>query len=161
MGGGFFAIGGRECAELSDGGGDGFETKIDFGVGGVAAEAEAQAGLGFFLGEADGHKSGSQIAELLSSNALLCPAGPAKFVAESGGIVGVGLRANRVIAKDVAAPVKLHSIAAVTGNDVARARRSNSDVVRRGDAIAGIGDRGGASDVSPDMVPRDDVAGRR
>ena len=53
MGGGFL-VGGGEFAELGDGGGDGFECVIDFGFGGVAAEAEADAGAGFVGGEADG-----------------------------------------------------------------------------------------------------------
>src|SRR5207253_3235270 len=47
-------IGGRKFAELGDGGGDGFERVIDFGFGGVATEAEADAGTGFVGGEADG-----------------------------------------------------------------------------------------------------------
>ena len=34
--------------------GDGFESVVDFGFGGVAAEAEADAGAGVFGGEADG-----------------------------------------------------------------------------------------------------------
>ena len=45
MGGGLL-IGGGEFAELGDGGGDGFESVIDFGFCGVAAEAEADAGAG-------------------------------------------------------------------------------------------------------------------
>ena len=53
MGGGLL-IGGGEFAELGDGGGDGFERVIDFGFGGVAAEAEADAGASVFGGEADG-----------------------------------------------------------------------------------------------------------
>ena len=53
MGGGLL-IGGGEFAELGDGGGDGFERVIDFGFGGVAAEAETDAGASIFGGEADG-----------------------------------------------------------------------------------------------------------
>jgi len=53
MGGGFL-VGGREFAELGDGSGDGFESVVDFGFGGVAAKAETDAGTGFVGGEADG-----------------------------------------------------------------------------------------------------------
>ena len=53
MGGGLL-IGGGEFAELGDGGGDGFESVIDFRFGGVAAEAETDAGAGFVGSEADG-----------------------------------------------------------------------------------------------------------
>ena len=52
MSGGFL-IGGREFAELGDGGGDGFEGVIDFGVGGVAAKAEANAGACVFRGKSN------------------------------------------------------------------------------------------------------------
>ena len=47
-------IGGGKFAELGNGGGNGFEGVIDFGFGGVPAEAEADAGTGFVGGEADG-----------------------------------------------------------------------------------------------------------
>jgi len=53
MGGGLL-IGRGEFAELGDGGGHGFESVINFGFGGVAAEAEADAGAGFVGGKADG-----------------------------------------------------------------------------------------------------------
>src|ERR1051325_123994 len=51
---GYFAIGGREFAELRDGGGNGFESVIDFGFGGVAPEAEADAGARVVGRKADG-----------------------------------------------------------------------------------------------------------
>ncbi len=54
MGGGFFAVGWGDGAELGYGSGNGFEREGDFGFGGVAAEAEAKAGLSFVLREADG-----------------------------------------------------------------------------------------------------------
>jgi len=51
---GFFFVSGGEFAEVGDGGGDDFEGGGDFGFGGVAAEAETNAGAGFGGGEADG-----------------------------------------------------------------------------------------------------------
>ena len=54
MGGGLFSIGRREGAQLGDGGGNDFKRERDLGFGGVAAQAEAQAGIGLFLREADG-----------------------------------------------------------------------------------------------------------
>ena len=49
-------VGGRKLAELGYGGWDDFEGGGDFGFGGVAAEAEANAGAGVFGGEADGRE---------------------------------------------------------------------------------------------------------
>ena len=48
------AVGGREFAELREGGGNDFKGGIDFGLGCVAAEAEADAGAGFRGRETDG-----------------------------------------------------------------------------------------------------------
>jgi hypothetical protein len=48
------AIGGREFTELGYGGGDEFEGGGDFGFGGVAAKAEADAGARFRGWKADG-----------------------------------------------------------------------------------------------------------
>ena len=47
-------VGGRELAELGYGGWDDFEGGGDFGFGGVAAEAEADAGASFGSGKTDG-----------------------------------------------------------------------------------------------------------
>ena len=49
-----FSVSRRESAQMRYGGGDDFKREVDFGLGGVTAEAEAQAGLGFFLRESDG-----------------------------------------------------------------------------------------------------------
>src|SRR6266853_660731 len=51
---GLLAIGGREFAELGDGGGDNVKCEIDVSRSGVAAEAEAQAGASFFRRQTDG-----------------------------------------------------------------------------------------------------------
>jgi hypothetical protein len=53
-GGRLLAIGRREFAKLRDGGGDPFECVIDFAFGGVATEAETNAGASVLGGEADG-----------------------------------------------------------------------------------------------------------
>src|SRR5713226_389809 len=45
---------GRKLAELGDGGGDDAQGKLNIRGSGMAAEAEAQAGAGFFGGQADG-----------------------------------------------------------------------------------------------------------
>src|SRR5690348_15438274 len=55
-GGGLAAVGGREFAELRDGGGDGFEGVVDFRLRGVAAEAETDAGARRVGREADGRE---------------------------------------------------------------------------------------------------------
>src|SRR5262249_4630073 len=52
MGGGLL-VGGGEFAELRDGSGDGLECAIDFGLGGVTAETETDAGASIFGGESD------------------------------------------------------------------------------------------------------------
>src|SRR5258708_27880207 len=49
-------IGGGKLAELGDGGGDYVQGEINVCGSGVAAEAEAQAGAGFFRRQADGGK---------------------------------------------------------------------------------------------------------
>src|SRR6266849_5793612 len=54
VGCGLFAIGGGKFAELSDGGRDCVQGEIDVRRGGVATDAEAEAGAGFFRGQADG-----------------------------------------------------------------------------------------------------------
>src|ERR1700676_1479193 len=53
-GGGLLSVGGGNGAQLCDGGGDYVQGEIDFGGGGVAAEAEAEGSAGVFGGEADG-----------------------------------------------------------------------------------------------------------
>lgn len=47
-------VDGRKGAELGNDVGDGVESESDFGGSGVAAETEAEAGLGFVMREADG-----------------------------------------------------------------------------------------------------------
>src|SRR5262252_6951267 len=47
-------IGGRELTELSDGAGNGFESKSDVGGRSVAAETEADGSAGFFRRQTDG-----------------------------------------------------------------------------------------------------------
>src|SRR5712692_6698764 len=49
-------IGGGKLAELGDGGGDHVQGEINVRGSGVAAEAEAQAGAGFFRRQTDGSK---------------------------------------------------------------------------------------------------------
>src|SRR4029077_3332266 len=65
---GLFLIGGGELAKLCDSGGNDFERVGDVGGGGVAAEAEANAGAGLFwrhanrgedMGRLDGAPGGS------------------------------------------------------------------------------------------------------
>jgi len=51
---GLLAVGGGEFAELGDGGGNDFEGGMNFGLGSVAAEAEADAGAGFSGRKTDG-----------------------------------------------------------------------------------------------------------
>src|ERR1700687_4307626 len=54
VGRGLFAVGGGEYAQLGDGGRHDLQREVDFGGGGVAAQAEAQTGAGFFRQQADG-----------------------------------------------------------------------------------------------------------
>src|SRR5581483_4285611 len=51
---GLLAVAGGEFAKLGDGSGDGFERIVDLGSGGMATEAEADAGAGFVSRKADG-----------------------------------------------------------------------------------------------------------
>lgn len=54
MGGGLFLISRGKFAELRNSGGDSAQGKIDVGLRGVTAQAEAQAGARLFGGQADG-----------------------------------------------------------------------------------------------------------
>src|SRR6202171_4560428 len=56
MGDGLFAVSGGKLAELADGGGDHVQGEINVRGGGVAAEAETQAGAGFFRRQSNGGK---------------------------------------------------------------------------------------------------------
>ncbi len=49
-------VSGRKLAELGDGGGNNVQSKIDIGLRGVAAEAEAQAGTRFFGRQTNGRE---------------------------------------------------------------------------------------------------------
>ena len=64
-----FRVGGRKCTKLGDGGRDNFKSGINFGIGGVPAKAEAQAGFRVFMRKTD---RGKDVRRLNSARRASC-----------------------------------------------------------------------------------------